>query len=96
MSNEPPEHRVDEAEWSWLREHAERDVVIVVATELELAAVGEAVGADDAPKVDEWIRRGLLTKPTAEQLARWNAAPATRFLVLVRGPYVLVQVPALH
>lgn len=88
--------QVEEAEWAWLRDHASRDAVILVASPLDLEGVGAAVASDDSAKVGAWIREALLSKPTAEQLARWDAEPQRRFRFLVRRPYVLVQEQPLH
>jgi hypothetical protein len=82
---------IDEAEWAWLKPHAQRDVVVLVAPGLELAEVGVALASDSSQKVGQWIREGLVGKPTADQVTRWDAVPARRFLCLVVQPYVLMQ-----
>jgi hypothetical protein len=96
MSREKLKETLDEAEWGWLRDHAERDGLIIVARELELLDVGEAIASDDSKQVGAWIGGGQLTKPTQEQLAEWNETPARRFMALVVSPYVLIQELALH
>jgi hypothetical protein len=77
--------------WSDLRAHAARDALIVVAEDLDLADAGAAVAADEAARVQGWIQGRLLRKPTAEELARWPADPATVFESLVVAPYVLIR-----
>ncbi len=82
---------VEEIEWIWLRPHLERDALIVIAPELELAVAAERIAVDDTGTVADWIAAGRLRKPTAEQLACWNAAPARCFRMLIVQPYVLIQ-----
>lgn len=79
--------------WSDLRAHAQRDVIIVVAEELDLLDVGEAVAANDTARVQRWIEEKKLTKPTTEDLARWPTEPAARFESLIVAPFVLVRPP---
>jgi hypothetical protein len=87
------ERKVGDVFFSDLRAHIARDAVIVVADVLELAVAGEAIATDDVPRVTEWIRTGHLTKPTAEELARWPDLPTARFASLVVAPFVLVHRP---
>ncbi|WP_437289846.1 DUF2288 family protein [Sorangium sp. So ce406] len=79
--------------WTDLRAHAARDAVILVDADLDLLDVGEAVASNDAAAVQAWIASGKLTKPTAEDLARWPLQIDLRFLSLVVAPYVLVRRP---
>ncbi|WP_129574306.1 MULTISPECIES: DUF2288 domain-containing protein [Sorangium] len=80
--------------WTDLRAHVARDGIILVAADLDLLDVGEAVAANDAAKVQAWIAAGKLTKPTAEDLTRWPLQLDLRFLSLVVAPFVLVRRPA--
>lgn len=82
---------VDEAEWQWLKPHLERGSLITVAAVLDLAEAGERIAADDAKLIGEWIANGKVGKPTAEQIAAWDATPKKKFLMLVISPYVLIQ-----
>lgn len=82
---------MDEARWDWLRAHLERGGLIVVAHDLDLAEAGAKIASDDAAAVGGWIQAGRLTKPSAEQIEAWNAAPDTPFRMLVVSPYVLIQ-----
>jgi hypothetical protein len=80
--------------WTDLRAHAARDALIIVADELDLVDVGMAVASDDVATVDAWIREGKLSKPTAEDLARWPLDGAARFRSLIVQPFVLIRRPA--
>lgn len=81
----------DEAAWDWLIPHAKRSAVIVVAEPLELLDVAVAIARDDAVLVQNWISRQLISKPSSEQLSRWNENPAQRFQSIIVQPYVVVQ-----
>ena len=85
------EDTLNEAEWSWLKPHALRDAVVIVDRSIDLLEAGKAIAANDKTQVSQWIERGLMTKPTAEQIASWDAAPEQRFLSLIVQPFVLVQ-----
>lgn len=82
---------LDEAEWEWLIPHAQRDAVIVVAGDLNLVDVGEAIANDRTSSVQQWIDKQLITKPSNTQLGEWNSNPSKRFDTLIIQPYVLVQ-----
>ncbi|MGK4006485.1 DUF2288 domain-containing protein [Sorangium sp. So ce1036] len=79
--------------WTDLRAHVARDAVILVASDLDLVDVGVAVASNDAAAVQAWISAGKLTKPTAEELARWPLQVDLRFVSLVVAPFVLVRRP---
>ncbi|MDD2501397.1 MAG: DUF2288 domain-containing protein [Geobacter sp.] len=83
--------QVDVAQWQWLRAHNERGALILVERMLELAEVGERLVADDSATVQTWLASSLLLRPTAEQVAVWDAAPGKLFSMLVVSPFVLIQ-----
>lgn len=90
-------HRTfDEAEWAWLKPHAERGALILVSNRLDLFDAAEKVAEDDAAVVEGWMQQGLIAKPTAEQIEAWDQDPGKRFLSLVVQPYVLAQEARLH
>ena len=82
---------VDEAEWGWLRSHLERGGLIVVAQELEIVEAGLKIAADEAAAIGAWISGGELARPSAAQIAAWDASGRARFLSLIVSPYVLIQ-----
>ena len=51
----------------------------------------EAVAGDDTARVSEWLSSGSLARPTASQIAAWNAAPSRTFEAIVVAPYVLMR-----
>lgn len=83
--------KIDLADWSQLRAHLERGGVIVVDPLLELAEVGVGVASDDVKSLERWIAAGLVSKPSAPQMAAWDAEKGKRLLCLIVSPYVLVR-----
>lgn len=75
-----------------LHAHLTRDVVLVVAPELQLLDVATAVATDDPPTVQGWIRAAQLRKPTQQEFSLWSQEKALPFRVVIVRPYVLVQV----
>ena len=82
---------LDEAEWSWLIPHVQRDAVVMVATPLDLLDVGVALASDNTITVQHWIGEQLIYKPSPAQLSEWNGDRTKRFNTLIVQPYVLVQ-----
>lgn len=82
---------LDEAEWSWLIPHVQRDAVVMVATQLDLLDVGVAIASDNTITVQHWIGEQLIYKPSPGQLSEWNGDHTKRFNTLIVQPYVLVQ-----
>jgi hypothetical protein len=77
--------------WSDLQAHAKRDAVIVVGAALDLVEAGAALAENDTARVEQWIRAGLLSKPTAADLERWPIDAAARFDSLIVAPFVLIR-----
>lgn len=78
-------------EFSDLRSHLARDVVIVVDRSLDVLDVGEALASDDKIQVAAWIAAGLLGKPSPELLERWAKITGPGWTSLVVQPFVLVR-----
>jgi len=85
------EQDLAEVDWPWLRPHARRGALILVADDLDLVDVGASVAEDDRERVSAWIGEGRLRKPTPEQVLSWEARPETAFHVLIVQPYVLAR-----
>lgn len=77
--------------WEWLKPHAQRDALIIVAPSLDIIEVGVAIANDQTEFVQQWIEKEQLQKPSANQLSLWNAQPTKAFNTLIVQPYVLVQ-----
>lgn len=82
---------LDEAQWDWLVPHVKRDAAIVVSQELDLVDVGVAIANNEVSRVQDWIERQLIQKPSIEQLNDWNDKPSKRFQAIIVQPYVAIQ-----
>lgn len=80
-----------EAEWDWLKPHAQRDAIILVSPELDMLEVGVAIANDNVQAVERWITEQLICKPSAEQLSVWNQNETAKFTSLIVAPYVLIK-----
>ncbi len=77
-------------QWEWLKPHVQRDSVVIVNPDLDLAEVGVAIATDNTQAVERWINEQLILKPNADQLADWSR-DNKRLTSLIVQPYVLVQ-----
>ena len=91
VSKEELATKIDATDWSLLRAHLERGGIVVVDGILDLAEVAVAVAADDVKTIERWISSGLIGKPTAQQVEKWDADKGKKFLCLIVSPFVLVQ-----
>lgn len=87
---------LDEAEWVWLKPHIERDALILVSPQLDLLEVGTKLAADEVKTLEAWISKGLVSKPSAQQIALWDTTPNKRFMSVIVQPYVLIQEALVH
>ncbi len=77
--------------WHDLKQHLERDAIIVVDPHLDLGQVATDVAQDRASTIQQWITQKLLGKPSSVQIETWNANPTKEFQFLIVQPYVLIQ-----
>ena len=77
--------------WHDLKQHLERDALIVVDSNLDLSHVALQISQDRAAVVQDWIESKMIAKPTAPQIESWNANPTIEFGFLIVAPYVLIQ-----
>jgi hypothetical protein len=85
------ESTLGHAEWSILRPHSRRGALFLVSSPLPLLEVARAVAEDDTARVSEWLSTGQLARPTASQVATWDATPSRTFESIVVAPYVLIR-----
>jgi hypothetical protein len=77
--------------FSDLRAHLARGAVVIVDPSLDLLEVGEAVARDDKGRVEDWITRGLLRKPSLETIEAWSKVTGLAWTTLVVQPFVLLR-----
>jgi len=85
------QQNLDQAEWEWLIPHVQKDAVILVAENLDLLDVGEAIASDNISSVQHWIDEQLLIKQTVDQVGEWNLNRDKRFNALIVEPYVIIK-----
>lgn len=77
--------------WQEILPHAKRDAVVVIDQDLDILAVAEAIALDDSSQVNNWISHELLTKPSSQQLTKWNSDPELAFTAAIVQPFVIIQ-----
>ena len=82
---------IDMADWVLLRGHLERDGLILVAADMDLAETGWRIATDDSTTIGGWIEAGKIGKPSAAQVAQWNTDKGKQFQMLIISPYILFQ-----
>ena len=91
MSNNDFRDQLLKGLWQDLKVHMERDAIIVVSSELDLSSAAVDMSKNNVTALQSWIAKGLVGKPTAPQLAGWNAMPSKEFNFVIVQPYVLIQ-----
>ncbi|MBT7611076.1 MAG: DUF2288 family protein [Bacteriovoracaceae bacterium] len=84
---------IDTTSWSELAVHEERSALLMVDSSLNLAEVALKVALDDVESIKGWISHNLISRPTKDQLADFQASPThKKFSFLIVQPYVLTQI----
>jgi len=76
--------------WPELERHYARGVVVRVAPELDLIAVGRDFAADDRASVEAALTAGTVARLESGEARRW-AEESPELWALVVAPWVLVQ-----
>jgi hypothetical protein len=84
-------HQVEVVPWRFLAQQLQADAYIVVEQDMDLVSVGLEIVNDNRERVQEWVARGKLNKPTLQQVEAWNQAPEKTFKTLITHPYILIQ-----
>ncbi len=87
------ESELAESSWELLKPHQKREAIIVVAGDLDLIDAGIAVALDDSTNISKWMEKGLLHRPSTEQMNEWEKYNL-EFDFLILSPFVLIQEPA--
>lgn len=82
---------IDVAQWDLLRAHLERGGIIIVNHDLNLADVAFAIAEDHKELVERWLANSLLSKPSIEQIKKWDEHKQKLFSIIVISPFVLAQ-----
>ncbi len=76
--------------WSWLRPHQKRDILFLVAPELDLVEVAIEVAEDRVAQIKTWLENGDLVRPTPAQVAGWEESGGLFSGIIVK-PYVFFK-----
>lgn len=76
--------------WNRLQPHAERGVLFLVDSELDLLEVGIAVAEDRTESVRQWLEEGRLARPEAAKTTLWRQQGGL-FQALIVKPYIFFQ-----
>jgi hypothetical protein len=85
------ERSLGPAEWSLLRQHLARDVLITVSTSIDLIEAALAVALNQKERIQSWIEEGKIGKPDLASIQLWEKDPSRSFLCVVVQPFVLIQ-----
>ena len=83
--------QIGTAPWSLLEVHAQSDNLILADKALSLLDVAVAVADNETAKVNDWIEKGLLAKPSLKQWTHFQGNHATRFQFIIVHPFVIGQ-----
>ena len=82
---------LDEADWLMLQPHVDTGALIFVSHELDLFTVAVQMARDDKVVVQQYIDRGLILRPTDEQIKGWSLTPDKKFMTTIVQPFILSQ-----
>lgn len=76
--------------WPELERFFAKGIVMSVASELDLVAVGEAISNDDKTQVQSWMEQGLLHALQDQQALDYQERNPNLWAVVI-SPWILVQ-----
>ena len=96
MSNslvEKLSNEIGTADWTLLKPHAKRGVLLIIHPQLDLCNVAVHIAGDQAEQVQVWLDGGKISHPTNKQMETWETSDIMFTCVIVQ-PFVLIQLPA--
>lgn len=83
---------IDKASWPMIKDHYKRGAVFVVAPELDLSIVADAIATDKVNMVKIWLDNGQFKKLEDEDTTEFNEDPVDYIVnFIIVQPYVLIQ-----
>lgn len=79
-----------DVDWEYLKPHYKTGAMIYVDPTLDLKEVAQAFTEDDKAKVEAWLKKADLVKPSHLH-ADWWEHDQPRFNAVVVNPFVLAQ-----
>lgn len=89
--NEKYAKQIFKSPWRDLKEHLERDGIIVIKSHIPLDMAAAAIVENNSQTVNSWIESKDIGKPTEDQIESWNSNEEKPFLFFIAQPYVLIQ-----
>ncbi|HEX6241741.1 MAG TPA: DUF2288 family protein [Polyangiales bacterium] len=77
--------------WEDLAPHQARGALLLLAPNLDLLEVAEAMAADDSARVASWLKSGQLARVSAAEAEQLERTEDLRFQFVVVQPWVLAQ-----
>ncbi len=83
---------VEQADWSMLKPHFERDAIWVIEDSLNLFETAVAIATDDVNKIQEWKDTKKIRELMPEEIAEWDNSPFKKIVnFVILTPFVIVQ-----
>ncbi len=76
--------------WSLLKPHAERGVLLIIHSQLDLLEVAVQIAEDQTEQVRSWLDDGKITRPSSSRMKEWETKNSIFTCVIVH-PFILVQ-----
>jgi len=86
-------NEIGTADWTLLKPHAERGVLLIIHPQIDLLEVAIQVAKDQAEEIRLWLDGGKITRPTQAQMEQWETGD-TIFTCVIVQPFVLIQLPS--
>ncbi|MGC6418900.1 MAG: DUF2288 family protein [Bradymonadia bacterium] len=83
--------QIGTADWPVLQIHAKSGNMIVLNQSVDLLTFAIAVAANDTEVVSKHIQEGAVSKPSAEEQARFKGATGEFFQFVIVAPFILVK-----
>lgn len=85
-------NEIHKGNWELFAPHFARGALFMVAMDLDIKEVAQAMTRDDTALVAQWLESAQLARPNDEQVAEWAKRPQEDFAIfLIVQPYVLIQ-----
>ena len=77
--------------WEDLAPHQARGALLLLAPEVDLLDVAEAMASDDSARIGSWLQGGQLARVSAALASELEDTADLRFQFVVVQPWVLAQ-----
>jgi hypothetical protein len=86
------EDEVEQADWSMLKPHFERDAIWLIEDSLNLFETAVAIATDDVNKIKKWKDTKKIRELFPEEIAEWDNGPFKKIVnFIILTPFVIIQ-----